>query len=106
MAGLFLMSSTLSLQLTALYHGNLIWINLLILCYFYYLSNDFVVAGEWNLATDEGTEQKVGVQQTIKNKDYNPNTLENDIALVKLVVGLYTNCKLFSLNCLHFSVYV
>merc|ERR1712038_91789 len=43
-----------------------------------------VVAGDHNLARDEGTEQTVDVSRIIMHPDYNPRTIYNDICILKL----------------------
>ncbi|CAG7731771.1 unnamed protein product [Allacma fusca] len=42
-----------------------------------------VVAGDHNLKLFEGTEQVRKITQVISHKDYNPNSAENDIALLR-----------------------
>lgn len=61
------------------------------------ISNDFVltaahcvssgmhiVAGEYNLAQEEGHEQERKVSRTFKHPEYNQNIVDNDIALLRL----------------------
>jgi secreted trypsin-like serine protease len=43
-----------------------------------------VVLGEHDRASDEGTEQAKGVHQVIVHPNYNPRTLDSDIALLQL----------------------
>ncbi|CAH1255089.1 PRSS2 [Branchiostoma lanceolatum] len=43
-----------------------------------------VIVGENNFGSNEGTEQSTGAQDVIPHPNYNPNTYDNDIMLIKL----------------------
>lgn len=43
-----------------------------------------VVLGEHNREVSEGTKQTISIKRKIKHPDYNPTTLENDIALLEV----------------------
>ena len=43
-----------------------------------------MVAGEHDLYADEGLEQVAGVASSVTHPRYNPNTMENDICLLRL----------------------
>ena len=44
-----------------------------------------IVIGEWNRTDSQSlTRQTMDVEKIIMHENYNPNTLENDISLVKL----------------------
>ncbi|XP_051869414.1 coagulation factor VII-like [Pristis pectinata] len=49
------------------------------------------VAGEHVLNEEEGTEQKRNVSEMIQHENYNPNTVDNDIAMLKLDVPITLN---------------
>lgn len=44
----------------------------------------YIVAGEYNLAEEEGNEQERRVIRAFKHPEYNKNDVDNDIALLKL----------------------
>ncbi|KAF2365064.1 Serine proteases trypsin domain [Trinorchestia longiramus] len=50
-----------------------------------------VVAGEYSLSGDDGTEQARVVTQIVINENYNSGTFENDISLLKVSIPLSFN---------------
>ncbi|XP_072116991.1 coagulation factor VII-like [Mobula birostris] len=50
-----------------------------------------IVAGEHMLNIEEGTEQKRNVSEMINHENYNPETVDNDIAMLKLDVPITLN---------------
>ncbi|XP_072902168.1 coagulation factor VII-like isoform X1 [Hemitrygon akajei] len=50
-----------------------------------------IVAGEHVLNEEEGTEQKRNVSEMINHQNYNPKTVDNDIAMLKLDVPITLN---------------
>ncbi|XP_078594325.1 trypsin-3-like [Branchiostoma floridae x Branchiostoma japonicum] len=52
-----------------------------------------VIAGDHNLATNEGTEQAIRAERVIAHPDYNPHTLDNDIMLIKLSTPATINSR-------------
>ncbi|XP_066274542.1 trypsin-like [Branchiostoma lanceolatum] len=52
-----------------------------------------VVAGDHDLSRNEGTEQSRQVQQVIPHPNYNDNTLNNDIMLIKLSSPVTLNSR-------------
>jgi len=60
-------------------------------CSEYAASRYSVVAGEHNQNTNEGSEQEVGVRTIIQHPNYNANTFQNDIAIMKLSSPLEMN---------------
>uniref|UniRef100_A0A673BS42 trypsin n=1 Tax=Sphaeramia orbicularis TaxID=375764 RepID=A0A673BS42_9TELE len=62
-------------------------------CSFHLLlkNNMVIVAGDYSLSIYEGTEQEVFPQVLIPHPEYDSNTYNNDIMLIKLQVPVYLN---------------
>ncbi|XP_066949425.1 trypsin-1-like [Macrobrachium rosenbergii] len=48
-----------------------------------------IVAGEYSLKSPDGSEQRIGVAEIVVHEEFDPLTLANDIALLKLKSWLY-----------------
>lgn len=47
-------------------------------------TDELVVLGEYNLTEDSGNEQPIGISEVFVHPDFNVDTFENDVALMKL----------------------
>ncbi len=59
--------------------------------YEYYNSGEVVVAGEHHLSQNSGTEQQRTVSSATLHPDWNPNTLDYDVAVVRVASAFNLN---------------